>query len=180
MSFYAVRFNLYLLLAALILPLAGCKTSPAEKEEKRCASLRIHLENRAKVPGGTDGEIISVLRSSPVVVRINPEPVLTEANILKATLLETPGGCAIQVEFNQTGTWVLEQFTSANAGRHFAIFSQWTENTKDSRWLAAPIISHRIANGVYSFTPDASREEAEKIVSGLNHMAKKIAKGEFK
>jgi len=33
---------------------------------------------------------------------------------------------------------------------------------------------------VLVFTPDASPEEAEKIVVGLNNMAKKIAKGKMK
>jgi preprotein translocase subunit SecD len=180
MSFYAARFNLYLLLAAMILPLAGCETSKAKQEEKQLATLRLHLENHAQVPGGNGGETVSVLRFDPVLVTINTEPVLTEANIIKATLLETPGGFAIEIKFDETGTWILEQYTSANVGRHFAIFSQWSDKPKDSRWIAAPLISHRIANGVLAFTPDASREEAQKIVTGLNHMAAKIAKGQMK
>jgi hypothetical protein len=44
---------------------------------------------------------------------------------------------------------------------------------KDCRWLAAPVISHRIGDGVLVFTPDATREEAEEIALGLNNVAKK-------
>lgn len=173
MNFYALRFNLYLLLLAATLAATGCQTEK-KKEEKHISSLRFYMENRAQVPGS--GETVSVLRASPVLVTIGNEPILTEANVVAATLLETPGGYAIEVKFDETGTWILEQYTSANSGRHIAIFSQWSEKTMDSRWIAAPIISHRIANGVFAFTPDASREEAKQIVLGLNNEAKVIAK----
>ena len=174
MNFYALRFNLYLLLLAALLA-AGCKT---EKPDAQLATLRIHLENKAQVTGS--GQTVSVLRSQPVLVTINNEPVLTEANIAHATLLETPGGYALQVQFDETGSWTLEQYSAAYAGKHFAIFGQWSENTQDSRWLGAPLISHRIANGVLAFTPDASRAETLALVTGLNNMAKKVAKGKMK
>ncbi len=172
MNFYLMRFNLYLLpLLVMAVTLTGCKT---KKSDEKVASLRLYLENRAQVPGS--GKTIRVLRQDPVLVTINTEPMLTEANVAAAALLDTPGGFAIEVRFDESGTWILEQYTSANPGRHIAIFSQWSEQTKDSRWLAAPIISHRIANGILSFTPDASRDEAKQIVLGLNNEAKLIAK----
>jgi preprotein translocase subunit SecD len=177
MNFYALRFNLYLLLVmAAMLAVTGCKTDKTKKADKHVSSLRLYLENRAQVPGS--GETISVLRASPVLVTIGQEPILTEANVIAAKLLETPGGYAIEVRFDESGTWILEQYTSANSGRHIAIFSQWSDQTKDSRWLAAPIISHRIANGILAFTPDASREEAQQIVIGLNNQAKANAKAQ--
>jgi preprotein translocase subunit SecD len=175
MNFYALRFNLYLLPLLAALLVAGCKT---DRKDEHLATLRIHLENRAQVEGS--GRTVSVLRSEPVLVTINSEPVLTEANVTAATLLETPGGYALEVRFDESGTWTLEQYTAAYAGKHFAIFGQWGEKVADSRWLAAPLISHRIANGVFAFTPDASREETLKLVTGLNNMAKKIAKGKMK
>lgn len=174
MSFYALRFNLYLLLVAVVM-LTGCKT---KKENKNTASLRFYIESRAQT--ADSGEIVTLLRSQPVTVTVNREPVLTEANITAAALMETPGGFAIEVQFDSTGSYILEQYTSANPGRHFAVFSQWTDKAGDSRWVAAPIISKRVANGTYSFTPDTSREEAKLIVSGLNNMAKKVAEGKMK
>jgi preprotein translocase subunit SecD len=175
MSFYALRFNLYLLLAGVML--AGCQTDK-QKKEKHLSSLRLHLESRIPMPDRN--ETVSVVRGNPVLVTVDKVPFLTESSILKAVLLETPGGYAIQVKFDEPGSLILEQYTSANQGRHFAIFSQWSEKTVDSRWIAAPIINHRYKDGVYSFTPDSSREEAEQIVKGLNNMAEKIAKGELK
>jgi hypothetical protein len=45
------------------------------------------------------------------------------------------------------------------------------------RWLAAPRITGRIADGRLEFTPDATRDEAERIVHGLNRVAELVAKG---
>jgi hypothetical protein len=41
-------------------------------------------------------QTVSVLRSDPVLVTIAPEPILTEANIIKAKVIDTPGGFAIR------------------------------------------------------------------------------------
>jgi len=173
MNFYPRSFNLYLLAAVLLTAVCGCQST--KKEDKHLAMLRIHIENRAQLPSSSFGRTISVLRSQPVMVTINSEPVLTEADIASASVLDTPGGLAVQVRFNETGTYTLEQFTAAYAGKHFAIFGQWTELVKDSRWLAAPLINHRIANGELSFTPDASPEEIRQLVVGLNNMVKHLA-----
>jgi hypothetical protein len=168
----ALRFNLYLLLLAAWAAAAGCKTGGSS--DKPDAALRIHIEAQAQMPG--EGQTVSVLRANPVLVKINPEPILTEANVVAASLIETPGGFAVEVKFDETGMWTLEQYTSANPGRHLVIFGEWSDNPKDSRWLAAPLITRRIASGVLSFTPDASRQEAQQLVNGLNNVAKKMAK----
>ncbi len=173
MNFYVRGFNLYLLLFAMLLTVAGCQ-SEQKKAKEHLATLRIHLENRAQVPGS--GQTVSVIRANPVLVTINEEPVLTEASIVRAELLDTPVGFAVEVRFDQTGSFTLEQFTSAYEGKHFVIFGQWSDNSTNSRWLAAPLITHRIVNGTLAFTPDASHAEAQQLVIGLNNMAKKIAK----
>ena len=56
------------------------------------------------------------------------------------------------------------------------IWARYTE----ARWLAAPMITRRITNGLFVFTPDCSREEAERIVLGLNHVARQTHKDELK
>ena len=172
MNFYARGFNLYLLLIAVsLMATCGCQ-SEQTKQAKHLSALRIHVENRAQLIGS--GETISVLRSNPVLVTINIEPMLTEANVIGAALLDTPGGMAVEIKLDEIGTFTLEQYTSAYIGKHLAIFGQWNEKAADSRWLAAPIITHRIANGELSFTPDCSLEEAKQFVLGLNNMAKKL------
>ena len=176
MNFYARGFNLYLLgIVVLLAAVVGCQSN---KKDKHLAMVRIHLENRAQVTGG--GQTVSVIRSNPVLVTVNTDPVLTEFNVVSATLLDTPVGYAVQLQFDEQGAYTLEQYTSAYQGKHFVIFGQWSESITNSRWLAAPIITHRIANGQFAFTPDASHAESKELVFGLNNMAKKLAKEKSK
>ena len=173
MNFYRQRFNLILTAAAALLLAGGCATG--KKADKQLAILRVHVESSANLAGG--GRTISVLRHEPVAVTIGSEPILSEASIIAATLLETPGGFAIEVKFDETGGWVLEQYSATNPGKHFAIFGQWGEKLAEGRWLAAPQISRRLAGGILAFTPDCSRDEAKELVRGLNNAAKKAATG---
>jgi len=171
MSFYGRRFNLYLLLPVALVLVCGCAT---HKKDKQLAALRIHIESHGNLADSS--QTVPVMRDQPVLVTIASEPILSEANIIAATLLETPGGCAVEVKFDESGAWTLEQFSASNPGRHFAIFGQWGEKLKEGRWLAAPLISHHIANGILAFTADASREELQQLVLGLKRVAKQNAK----
>ena len=176
MNFYARRFNLYLLLAAALALVSGCATG--KKEDKQTAALRIHIENDTSM--ASNSKTISVLRSEPVMISIVTDPILTEANVVAARLMEAPGGFAVEVKFDESGGWTLEQFSAANPGRHFVIFGQWGDKLANGRWLAAPSITRRNATGTLVFTPDASRGEAETLVKGLNLDAKKNAEGKAK
>jgi hypothetical protein len=172
MSFYARGFNLYLLLAVLLCGCAG------HKNKEFLGILRVHIESRGNLPDAV--KTVKVLRSEPVEVTINPESILSENNMLAITLVNTPGGFAIKVKFDETGGWTLEQYSAANPGRHFVIFGQWDKNPDDGRWLAAPMITHHIADGTLVFTPDCSREEAQKLVKSVSHSIQKIQTGTLK
>jgi len=165
------RFNIYLALAVLVGLAAGCASSP---KKTQTAALRVHIEVPADASGTTRS--ISVLRSDPVLVSIGDNPILTEANMLSAKVIDAQGGFAIEVKYDENGTWLLEQYSAANPGRHFVIFGQWSEKAGDGRWLAAPMITRRIPSGVLTFTPDCSREEADQMVAGLNEAATEIHK----
>jgi preprotein translocase subunit SecD len=176
MNFYVRRFNLYLLLMlAFSVAFAGCATSSKKKKAEPLAAIRVAIESSANAEG--QGQTVSVLRADPVLVTVAKDPVLTEADLLRASLIATPGGFAIELKFDETGSWTLEQFSAAYAGKHFVIYAQWGDKLKDGRWLAAPLITGRIASGVLAFTPDMSREEAQKLVAGLNNVAKKLQTG---
>lgn len=175
MNFYKLRFNLYLLPAvALSFLVAGCSMHLFHHKEKTVAILRVHVESESPIAGTT--KTISVIRSEPVSINISTDPILTEADIMGARLLDSPGGFAVELKFEDVAGWRLEQFSAANPGKHFAIFAQWGEKPTDGRWIAAPLIVRRIAGGVLTFTPDASHEEMEKWVNGLSETAKKNAK----
>jgi preprotein translocase subunit SecD len=166
------QLNVYLALITVLPLLCGCET---EKNKKaNTAALRVHIEVQPDNATGST-QTISVLRSDPVVVTIARESILTEANIVAAKVIDAPGGPAIEIQFDENSSWVLEQYSATNPGKHFVIFGQWGDKLSDGRWLAAPLITHRLANGMLSFTPDASREEAEQLVLGLNKIARKTA-----
>ena len=162
------------MMAALLL-ICGCQT---DKQGEKTGALRVHIETG---PGPeVTSQTISVLRSNPMAVTIASDPVLTEANLIAAKIVEARGGFAIELQFDEISASALEQLTASNPGRHLVIFGQWGDKLANGRWLAAPLITHRIGNGVLTFTPDASRGEAGELVLGINNVAGKIHKSLLK
>jgi len=157
---------------ALAILASGCSGLFHHKKEQ-VGILRVHIESESSAQGQTKS--ITVLRSQPVLINIFTDPVLTEADVLSARLLDTPGGFAVEIKLDETASWRLEQYTAINPGKHLVVFAQWSDKKDDGRWLAAPIIVRRMASGTLLFTPDASHEEMQKWVEGLNITAKKNA-----
>jgi UPF0755 protein len=84
-------------------------------------------------------------------------------------VVETDDGFVMSVQFNDQGKWLLEQYTTANSKRRLAIRTQFRQTTNVfDRWIAAPRIARGITNGILTFTPDASQDEADTIVEGWN------------
>jgi hypothetical protein len=161
--------NLYLLLSFFLF-LASCKTTEdgTKKKDKEATVIRFHLEVNSD---GTDKNSgVPIYREHPVLVNVHQIPFLDEGSVKEASVVETIGGYAIRIQFDRHGTIVLDNTTTAYKGQRVAIYVRYTE----ARWLAAPLISRRIQNGEFIFTPDATREEAERIVKGLNNVAKKL------
>ena len=169
------RFNLFLALAALAL-LCGCQTD--KKKEKEVSVLRVHIEASPQSAGST--QTITVLRDDPLLVTIFKDAILSEANLTEAKVIDAQGGFAIQLQFDENNTMVLEQYSASYRGKHFVIFGQWGDKPTDGRWLAAPLITRRISDGKLSFTPDMSRTNADRLVLGLNNAAANAKKGQLK
>jgi hypothetical protein len=181
MKAYTSRFNLFFALAILLAMLCGCSSMMGWfKRNQPTAALRIHLElspdNVVSGPANA-AETVSLLRADPVQVTIDKDPILTEANLVAVRLIDTPEAPAVEMRFDENGTWILEQASASNPGRHFVIFGQWGKKLKDARWLAAPLITQRINDGIFSFTPDMSRSEAGQFVLGLSNVAKQFQTG---
>src|ERR1043166_3938573 len=161
MKFRVRQFNAYLMLLAG--GLIGCSTGGSHK--KQLSSLRIYLEANTDDPTTTDTAKIG--RSGPVVVHVEKEPFLTEVHVKEAKVLDTEGGFVLQIKFGKIGGQLLEQYTTANRGKRFAIFSRFFDPTihrlNDGPWLAAPKILKHYGDGLFTFTPDATREEAIAI-----------------
>lgn len=171
------RLSINMILPVVCLLLVACKT-PAEKEKaaeaklkaKQATSLTIHLETNAD--GTKRTTTVPVYRARPEMIAIEVDPFLDPGFFKKAELVtvDEHGGFAIKITLDQAGTFRLANVTTANKGRRLVIGVRW----EDFRWLAAPRISRPITEGVLIFTPDATREEAERLVTGLNNVIKKV------
>lgn len=167
------RFNSYFWLGLLAVLAFGPGCQSTEKKNPRAmATMRIHLE---AIDPRMEHSIAPVYRAQPINISIEKSPFLTELNVADARVTESQGVLAVAIQLERKGTWILENYTSANPGRHYAIYVAWGKKGAvggDSRWLAAPIISVRITDGLLAFTPDATKEECEDIVAGLRNVAK--------
>ena len=164
------RFNM--ILALVLFVSLGCKTAEEKKKAKEATFLRFHIETN--VDGTKHNAPVPIYRANPILVGVERNAALDEDFMDKVELVAADefGNVAIKVTFNATGTRRLDYVTSSNKGKRLAVHAKWTE----SRWLAAPLITKRITNGDFVFTPDASREECERIVSGLNNVIAKLKK----
>src|SRR5437868_9243195 len=163
------RFNLYLLvMMVLTIVGAGCSSLDKKKEKLEQSSLRLHLE-----VNGNQGTNVLIGTTSPFQLTVDRTPFLSEFNMEWAKVVDVIGGFSIAIQFNDQGTILLEQYTTAYRGRHVGIFAEFGQ----LRWIAAPVMQNRIVNGQLVFTPDTTREEANRIVRGLNRVADLVRKG---
>lgn len=174
------RFNLYLMLLGAICLAAGCQSGNGG-HKKLVSVFRAHLE--APAGPAARGQPVQVFRLSPISLEVQQAPFLTEQNVKAARVIDVVSGFVVEIQLDRQGTFLLEQYTSANVGRHLVLFGAFGGREKQppeqSRWLAAPLITSRIADGTLTFTPDASRTEADLFVAGLRNVAKKYQdKGE--
>ncbi len=164
--------NSFLAPLAAILLGVGCASTPDEKEarerDKEASTIRLHMES---LTGGLGTADVEVIRSNPTKIRVEKSAFVDEGFLARAEVVDTPpSGFAIRLTFMQRGALRLQMATAAGPGRRVAVWSRWDQG----RWLAAPRIIRGIESGMFQFTPDATREEAERIVRGLNNVAIKL------
>ena len=170
------RFNVNLaLLAPLLAGLAaGCAgPKPATSKQKPATTLKFYVETN---PDALARHVtVTVGRNDPFQLVVHDQPFLSEIFVVEANVVDVVGGFQLALKFDNQGSRLLEQVTTANKSRHMAIFSQFGS----ARWLAAPLITRSIPDGRLQFTPDATREEAERIVAGLQAIAEEVKKEEI-
>ncbi|HAM72549.1 MAG TPA: hypothetical protein DCM86_12980 [Verrucomicrobiales bacterium] len=179
-------FNIYFLCLGLVVtpftagaaesPKGGAQTNESakvadpkakpKKRKKETVTIRVHVE--ALVGGTTPGTPVTVLRSNPMVVNVEKDPVVDESRLEEARLIDGPGGPEIELQFDSQGRTMLGNYTAAHRGQRLAIYSDFG---KDHRWLAAPVITRIASNGTIRFSPDATLDEAQRIVENLNRQA---------
>ena len=150
--------------------LTGCKTTEEKKAEKEETIIKIYLEASSAING--DQSDVPVYRSHPMNIHIATVEVLNNMDITGASVVEVQDGFGLRFTFDPHGARVLENLSANNQGKHLVIYAAWPE----VRWLGAPVIKRRLGKGEMVFTPDATREECERIVRGINNVAKRVAK----
>jgi preprotein translocase subunit SecD len=165
-----VRFNIYLAAALGLILATGCASSKS-KEKKEATTIELHLE--ANQDGTPQNAPVPVYRAKPMYVNVEKDAFLDGGYLEKARVVDQLGGFVIELKFDWEGIRILDGVTTDNHNRRVAVFAKFG---KDPRWLGAPVIRRRISDGVLSFTPDATREEADRIVRGLNNLAVELKK----
>lgn len=164
-----LQASINIIFATLVLLTTGCQTNGISKD-KKYSLINFHLESPPDDSGRTG--YIPVYRANPQQISIRNEAFLDVGYVTQARVVEAIGGFSIRIQFDEIGTKRLQTITTYNRGKRIAIHS----NFDDSRWLAAPQIIRTITDGVLIFTPDATREEAERIVLGINNAAEELGK----
>lgn len=163
-------FNIYFALAAACsLGLIACQSGTDDK--KKFSTLRVHIETHDDPSGRS--KVVPVYRKNPVKIPIDPSPIVDERHLAAASLEENWAGYHIKLEFNRRGTLLLGNMTATHVGKRLVIFSQFDET---DRWLAAPVIRTRNSEGVLTFSPDANKQETQRIVDGLQNVVEEIEK----
>lgn len=168
-----MNINGFFCALALALLFSGCKMTEKMKADKERTLISLHIETN---PDNSDRTAAAAIyRSRPMSVIVTVQPFLDTQFVEEAAVVDLQGGFGIQLKFDAQGRGILENYTGSYKGNRIAVNCAFP----DLRWLAAPRITKRIDDGIFIFTPDATREEAERIVRGLNNAAKKAKSESF-
>jgi len=179
-----INHFLQLVLAGMLLAM-GCASTPDEKQLKKdkkdVAQLRVYREaadfqGRAAELGSLGVSKATIGRSEPFVMGVLKDAVLDERDVKSARVLDQPDGSfSIGIEFTTHGGLVLQMNSLAVQGQHLAVAARWSDGTNViGRFIAAPLIRRQLDKGAMVFTPDMSRDEANRFVRGLNNVAIKL------
>ncbi|MCX6906778.1 MAG: hypothetical protein NTY01_01915 [Verrucomicrobia bacterium] len=133
---------------------AGCKEDTA--------SLRVFLQASDRLPEGH--RQVVVVRNPPMNVIVNPLSELSELDLVVAKAVKTTERKQLVLQFDGHGQRVIETFTGEHRGELYVL-------TINGAAVAAPLIRQVISDGTLVVEVDATDEELDKVVKGLNTAA---------
>lgn len=161
-----ISFNTYLLWALGAVLAAGC-ASPDRK--KSSPTVRVYLEVNPAESGKY--QTVPIGEKPLFEVTVSKDPFLTEHHIKEARVRDDGlGGFEMSIEYNRPGRWLLEEYSTACRGKRAAVLVTMDDLT---RYVAAPVMNKHIGDGVLTFTPDLTRQEAEDLARRLNEEEKR-------
>jgi len=146
------------LLIFLVAVLAGCATTPPVQ------TLRFHEQVAGNLPASHVRMVVVPITRQQLAV--DPEPTLTEKDVLSAKLEPTSGGDAILLKFDAHGANLLAEMTTRLRGRSLVVFV-------NDRPVASVLIEHAIASGELLLTGDLTDEQTQSLVDSLNKVTKR-------
>lgn len=171
MKIRAKLFNSILFVFAVVL-VVGCKTGAKSRLKKKDSTLLLCFLESA--PGLGDKTMpVEVGRTKKVNLVVASKPVITQNEVLNAEAWDTAdGGVAIRLELDRIGRRQLEIFSVLHRGKRMAVQAHFP----DARWIDVVPFDQRLSDGILILYPDASPEETDRIVKGLNLVAEAIEK----
>ena len=152
-------------LAVLLLSLCGCATG---RQAENLSTIRFFAGVN---PDSSDRHrFVPLYQASELRIPVAKEPFLDEGHVRRASVEETVGGFRVRLEFDRRGSGLLRNASHQFRDRHIAIQAAFPETL----WLGAPKMERAIDDGVFLFTPHLTREEARRLVDGLNALAEKL------
>jgi hypothetical protein len=163
-------FNIILIAASMVLGL-GCESNKSKLKKEDVSTIRFHAESDNGVPGRT--MTVQISETPFIEMVLITDPFLTEANVLKAEAWDTTdGGVAIRLELDRRGRRMVEINSGLLRGRRIAVMSQFPE----SRWIAVTMMEELGRDGVVLLYPATTPEETDRLVKGLNLLARELDK----
>ena len=149
-----------LMTGAGALLLAGCALF---RHQEPPATLRLYEEATSTLP--EDNVRMVAIPKLGLKIPLNPYATISEEDVDKATLEQTPGGAAIEVQFDVSGSMVFNEMTTRCRGQYIVTFL-------NNRPVAAWLVDRRVTNGQFVVEGDFTDEEAGKAVDSLNKQSK--------
>ena len=146
------------LLIFLVAVLAGCATQAPVQ------TLRFHEQVAGNLPASHVRQVVVPITRQHLAV--DPEPTLSERDVVSAKLEPSAGGDAILLKFDAHGANLLAEMTTRLRGRSLVVLV-------NDRPVAAVLIEHAIASGELLLTGDLTDEETQTLVDSLNKVTKR-------
>jgi hypothetical protein len=190
--------NAFFVVACFAL-LAGCAAfNGGIDPTKEQSTIRLYLEGQ-KADQTTSGTVAVTRNKYLYTIQREPaldESDVAKVSVIESD----DGTYTLQLNMRDHGALLLDMLTASNKGKHIIVFSQFPtpgkhkekkkksaddadvlvkegapketekEGKRQSAWLAAVLIRDRISNGVFRFTPDATKEETLRIARGLKNV----------
>jgi preprotein translocase subunit SecD len=144
-----------------LLLMGGCSVFQSKPP---AATLRFNEESDPALPDSRY-KLVTVPGTHQRIA-IDPNPQLTERDLVGARLIGQPGGSAVQLRFDAHGAATLAEMTTRMRGRYVVIFF-------NDRPIASVLVDKVINDGVFTLEGDLTEEQEGEMVADLNKVARK-------